>query len=280
MDLSQASIFIPLIAAGSYAVLLVSLVIRLGWQERQVRWLLAFIAAAILWQLTVLPLPFTEQLINLPEKILLLNTFLLGMATAAYIDWNRRSLWFLLAGLVFLLAVVIDFFLPIPLLDQPSFTNLYPSVGGLAIPPLWLALNLVILLTTWRSYRQAQLPLHANRLLYWAIVLLVTLIGEAILFFNQPAFLIAGQIIRFAGLLGFVNAVSSHRIFDVRTRLRRLFAFSIVALVSGSLATGIIVLIQQLTSQLPFTFSTIIIVVAIAAGFLIYQPFNRIVERF
>jgi hypothetical protein len=98
MNLPQASIFVPPIFIIIYAFLLVGLIIRLGWQDRQVRWLLALFFVSILWQLTMLPTPLSEQLINLDAKILLVNTFIMGMATAAYIDWDKKRLWFIISG--------------------------------------------------------------------------------------------------------------------------------------------------------------------------------------
>lgn len=280
MNLPQVSIFVPPIFIAIYAVLMVGLVIRLGWQDRQVRWLLILFFAGIFWQLTMLPTPLAEQLINLSAKILLLNTLILGVATAAYIEWDKRRLYFLLCGIILISIILLDFFLPFSLYTPSDLTTLQTTISGLALIPAWFILNLILIRASWFGYRKAQLPLHGNRLLFWAMSLLIVVIGEALLFINHDIILIVGQTVRVLGLLGFVYAVSSHRIFDVRTRMRRITAFTFVALISAGIGTGIIFLTQQITRQQPQTVSTGIIVVVSAAGLLVYPRFYRFLERF
>ncbi len=279
MDLPQISILTPLIFTGIYAFLLIGLIIRLGWHENRVRWLLALLFASILWQLTMLPTPVSNQQINLSAKTLLLNTFILGMATAVYINWDKRRLWFLSSGLTLLILFSLDIFLPSTLYDQPQLTTLRPTIGGLTIIPVWLILNLVILKASWQAYRQAQLPLHGNRLLFWMVSLLIVVIGEGLLFFDLDGVNIAGQTIRVTGLFGFAYAVYSHRIFDVRTRMRRIAAFITVALISAGFGTAIILLVQQITSQQTQTVRTGTVVFVSAVGLLIYPRVYQFLER-
>ncbi|MFZ0548574.1 MAG: ATP-binding protein, partial [Candidatus Promineifilaceae bacterium] len=279
MNLPQASILVPLIFTGIYAFLLIGLVIRLGWQEQQVRWLLALLFVGIVWELAMLPTPLAEQLINLPDKILLVNTFILGMATAAFIDWERQPFWTLLAGVTTGGIFVLDFLFPMTLFPSPSQTTLIPTVGGLLIIPAWFILNMILLRASWRGYRQAQLPLHGNRLLFWAMSLLVLIIGEALIFINQDGIIISGQIIRVVGLVGLAYAVYSHRIFDVRTRLRRIIAFFFVALVSAGFGTAIIFLLQEITRQQTPTVRTATIIIVAAVGLLLYPRAYRFLER-
>lgn len=279
MDLSQASTFIPLIFAGIYAFLLVGLIIRLGWQDQQVRWLLALLFAGILWQLAMLPTPLAKQLINLSAKMLLLNTLILGIATAVYIDWDKRRLWVILGGLSLVGVIALDFFFPFPVFVPTELTNLQPTIGGLAFFPIWLILNASLLRASLNGQRKAQLPLHGNRLLFWGIALFVVMIGEALLFFNLELASIIGQVLRVLGLVGFAYGVYSHRIFDVRTRMRRILAYSMVALVSAGFGFVIIFMTQQITVQLPQTVQTGIVVFIGAVGLLIYPRVYRFLER-
>jgi hypothetical protein len=190
MVLPQVSILTPLIFAGVYALLLVGLIIRLGWQDKQVRWLLILLFVGIFWQLAMLPTPLAKQQINLGAKILLLNTFTLGLATAAYVDWKKSRLW-LLGGIVILLvAFSLDLLLPNVLYDQPPKTTIQPTVGGLSLIPIWLLLNFVIFKFARQGYHQAQLPLHGNRLLFWLVSFLTVIIGEAMLFINEDGIII------------------------------------------------------------------------------------------
>lgn len=279
MNLPPVSILVPPIFMAIYAFLLLGLIIRLGWQDRQVRWLLALLFGSILWQLAVLPTPLAEQLINLSHKMLLINTFILGMATAAYIEWDKWRLWFILGGLTLLSIFALDLFSPYALFMPSNLTNLRPTIGGLFIIPTWFILNIIMIRAAWLGYRRARLPLHGNRLLFWTMSLLVVLIGEALFFIELDLANIIGQVIRVLGLLGFVYAVYSHRIFDVRTRLRRITAFSIVALVSAGFGTAIIFLTLQITRQQPQTVRTGVVVIISAVGLLVYPRVYRFLER-
>jgi hypothetical protein len=50
-------------------------------------------------------------------------------------------------------------------------TTLRPTIGGLVLIPAWFILNITLFRASWRSYRKAQLPMHGNRLLFWAMSL-------------------------------------------------------------------------------------------------------------
>jgi hypothetical protein len=121
--------------------------------------------------------------------------------------------------------------------------------------------------------------MHGNRLLFWAMSLLVLVIGEALIFLDVDLVIIIGQIIRVFGLVGFAYAVYSHRIFDVRTRMRRITAFTMVALASAGVGTTIIYLIQRITSQQPQTVRTGTVLIVSAIGLLLYPRVYRFLER-
>ncbi|MCI0398931.1 MAG: GAF domain-containing sensor histidine kinase [Chloroflexi bacterium] len=279
MGLAQVNALIPIIMAAGYAILLVVLLIRLGWQERQARWFLGFLLVSLIWQVLLLPFPIVRVVPNLPVKALLAGTFLLGAITFYYVDIPGKRLWLSFTGPAVLAAILLDLFLPTLFFAQPSNILLQPTLGGLVSLALWLIFSGTMLLIAWRGYRNAPLPWHANRLLYWAVTLLVTFVGEALLFYTNPGLAISGQFIRFIGVLGMTYAVSSHRIFDVQTRLRRVAVFAIIVLIAAGLATLVLFLIQRFTSRLPLSQSAFITVLVIAIGFLVYRPFYRFIER-
>lgn len=279
MDLSQASSFIPLVFAGIYAFLLVGLIIRLGWQDQQVRWLLTLLFVGIIWQLAMLPTPLAKQLINLSAKMLLLNTIVLGIATAVYIEWDKRRLWTILGGICLVGVILLDFFFPLALFSPTMLSNLQSTVGGLAVILFWLILNIILLRASLTGQRKAQLPLHGNRLLFWGMSLFVVMLGEALLFFSLELVLIIGQVLRVLGLCGFAYAVYSHRIFDVRTRMMRILAFSLVAVFSAGIGLVIILITQEITRQQPQSVQTGIVVFISIVGLLLYPRAYSILER-
>jgi hypothetical protein len=227
----------------------------------------------------MLPTPLSEQLINLDAKILLVNTFIMGMATAAYIDWGKKRLWFIISGVPILGVFLLDLFFPLVLFTRSDMTNLSPTIGGIVLIPIWFILNLSLIRASWGGYRSAQLPMHGNRLLFWAMSLLVAVIGESLFFINRDILNIIGQIVRVIGLLGFAYAVYSHRIFDVRTRMRRITAFTMVALVSTLIGAAVIFLTLRITSQQPQTIRTGTIIFVSVVGLILYPRIYHFLER-
>ena len=131
---------------------------------------------------------------------------------------------------------------------------------------------------TWLDYKRSEFPWHANRLLFWSLVLFIVFLGEALIFFRLTGLTLAGQIIRYIGVLGLAYAISSHRIFDVRTHVRRAIAFIIVLLISALPLTALIIFVQQVV-QNQFRASLALTILVIVVSFLIYQPFRELVER-
>lgn len=278
MNLSNAETVFPLLGAVAYGVLFTVSLLRVGWQDRLARWLLSFIAASVVWQIFQLPFPLTETLPNLVTTILLVNTALLGMLTATYINWTYQRLWLLTSGLAILVVGVVNLVLSANF-AQTSTAAQYPTLIHLPAIAIWFGLSLTLLFITWRIYQRARLPGHANRLLYWAVVLFITFAGEALLLFaDNPAVGMTGQVVRFVGVIGMAYAAADYRLFDVRTRIRRIFAFTVIFLASAALATAILFLVQQLTRTMPQGYSTVILIAVVAVGFLVYQPFYRLIE--
>lgn len=280
MNSTQLSTLTPLLAAGGYITLLFALLSRRSEQERQVRWLQSFLMLSIIWQLMLLPFPIDAYVPNLSTKALLIGTLLLGMTTAVYLDWPRRRQWILFGSTAVVATLALDFALPAMLFPLPSGVILQPTVGGLASLIVWLLLSASLLLATWRNYQKTPLPWHANRLLYWAIALLTTFVGEALLFYNLLGFTIAGQMIRFMGVLALAYGASSHRIFDVQTRLQRILALLAVTLLSAVVALLVLQTTTYLTRSLPGGNVTLILFLVIAAGFLVYEPYRHSLEQF
>lgn len=288
MDVADINSLVPLIAAGFYTILLVIALFRRGLPSTQSRWLLLFLCVSVAWEFsylfaTTVPVPF------LPLKLILLGTAVLGMTTAAFLDWSPRRRWIILGSAALLAAFLLDTLapqaqrttLPTPLIDL--------TFGTLVTYFAWISLAGLLLTKTWRSYKETRFPWHANRLLYWFIALAVLFVGEIILVFNPPVFAIIGQIIRLFGVVSLMYAIFTYRIFDVRTRIQRTLAFLVINTISALplIAAIILILLAEQTGLLArpagarFTtiWLSVLLALLVVLSFFFYQPFRNLVEK-
>ncbi len=273
MNLSEITTFIPPIAAGLYTILLIIAFTRRGQQERQTETLLAFLVVSILWEFLVYFARDIAYPPNIPAKAMLMGTTLLGATTAVFVNWSQRRLWLLFGGLAVAATLLLDLYLPNQAVNLP-YTSRVISFSDLLTTLAWILLSGLILGRVWREFRRTSFPWHANRLLFWIIVLLLTFTGEALLFFHYTGLTLAGQILRFVGSGGLTYAVSSHRIVDVRTRSQSIIGFAFVAILSALPLALIIMLFEPITRNQPWLAVTII-----ALGLVLYAPFRRLIER-
>ncbi len=278
MNFSEVFSIIPLGATIAYTFLLIAPSIRRSQQESALRWFLAFLGTSILWEFLLFFVPYSPLPPNLPSKVLLIGTTFLGMTTAVYVRWPTKRNWFILGSIAIIATIAVDVFVPDLVVVPLNMAWATITVSSLVSFLTWFALSGTILLRTWLDYKRAEFPWHANRLLFWFLVLFVIFLGEAFIFFNLTGFTLAGQIIRFMGVIGLAYAISSHRIFDVRTHIRRAIAFVIVLLISALPLTALIIFVQQVV-QNKFRASFTITILAIVVSFLIYQPFREFIER-
>jgi signal transduction histidine kinase len=279
MNIFEANTLSSLIAILFYTLLLIASFTRKGQQ----RWLLLFLILTIVWEFMRFFAPEVPMLPHLPATALLVSTLVLGVTTAVYASWPRQRLWFLLGSMAIAASVATDLLLPtrgltIPSLDWPPI-----SFGIVASALGWFILSSYLLIRTWRSYRRTRFPWHANRLLFWSIALFVTFVGEGLLFFEQVELVIAGQIVRFVGVLGLVYAVSSYRIFDVRTRSQRGLAFIIVTFVSAMPLIAAVIAVQWLSQSIlssNVTAAIVLTAVVVTIGIFLNQPFQRLLGNF
>ncbi|MCB8945300.1 MAG: GAF domain-containing protein [Ardenticatenaceae bacterium] len=282
MSLPEANTLTSLIATVCYTLLLIITFTRRSQQEKQTRWLLLFLVLSIIWEFTRFFAPPESAAISLSAIALIINVITLGIATAVYASWPHQRLWLVLSGTLLAATIASSLFLP----------NQTINLNTLQLPPItlsylititsWFILALYLLLRTWSGYRHTQFPWHANRLLFWGITLLVTFIGESLLFFNWSGLIIAGQITRFIGVIGLVYAVSSYLIFDVRTRFQRGLAFIFVTFISALPLIAAVVIVQSFGQQMSWDVATVILLTAvvITLGIFLNQPFQRLLERF
>lgn len=280
MDVAQFINVLPLVTAAAYAILLTVLPARMVHRSRQTRWFFAVLGTSIFWELFLFFFTSSGQP-NLPLTALVTNATILGVTTAVYVAGSPERRWLLLGGFTVLASVVLDLVMPQPLLPLGEDAAWQATAGGLLAVTAWSGLILSILILTWRDYRDTRLPWHANRLLHWVVFVVVTALGELMTLWSIPWLFAFGHLIRFLGVLGLAQAITSHRLFDVRAALRKALALMLVALFSAIPASVVLTVTLWLTSrfQLPLSQFYPIALVVIAAGFLLYQPFRRFLER-
>ncbi len=280
MDIATLSTYATLFATAGYTVVLLVQFFRHSELKVQLRWFLGFLAISALWNL-ILFLYLTDGVLpNLFFLMMLAGNLVLGITTSYYVDWSNRRRWLAAGSIAILALVLLNMFQPQT--SWPGLENLViqPSWGGLLGIGLWLFIALTLIGRTWLSYRATRLPGHANRLLHWAFSLLVTFIGEAFIMVDDPLLLLTGQAVRFAGVVGLSRALSSHRLFDIQARFRRLVVYAIIVaatfLPAGLLLWGLFRLARGLNiSSFP---TTALFLAIVTAGFLLYQPYLRLVH--
>ncbi len=278
MTFSEISQFVPLIAAGAYLVLFVIAYSRREQHEVQTRWLLVFLGVSIAWQMAIYLAPrLGVAAIDVAGKLLLVGTVALGITTSLYLDRPHVRRWLIAGAVGISAAILAELFLPPVEISFGAFSSSYAELTSSLI---WLGFSAAIFLSTYREYRRTRFPWHANRVLYWAIALFVTFLGEALLHLNWSGLTLLGQVIRFIGACALTYAVSSHRLFDVSTRSRRALSF---ILVTGISAVPIIVGFFIIYNLDNFISNTVLLwtlygIIVLLSLFL-YDQFRGSVER-
>jgi signal transduction histidine kinase len=280
MSVSELLGILPLAAVVGYTILLLALFLRRSQQESALRWMAAFLVSSIVWAFLLYVAPLSYLPANLPMKALLVGTMFLGMTTAVFVSWPHQKELLALSIIAILATFLVDLFVPNQIFRLvPSSTWGVFTVSSLISFLTWFALGSLILLRTWRDYRRSAFPWHANRLLFWAVALLVVFSGEAMIFARFTGLTAAGQIVRFLGVVGLVYAISSYRVFDVRAVIRRGLAYLLIVLLTALPLTAIILLVQGLMRQESVVTLFLATAVTIILSSILYQPLRRWLER-
>ena len=278
MPLSGVLDLAPAISAGIYTLLLLMVWLHPGAAARPQRWLALFLAAGIIWHLLRFLWPQNGHPPNFPTIFLLAATLALALLTAAYLEWPEQR-WLPLGGVLIAGILLLELARPRALFPAPEWLALRFSAGGLSSLVLWSGLSLPLLLRTWQTYRRTRLPWHANRLLFWFLALLTVYMGQALSFIQLPLLQLISHLLGLLAVLGFVDVVIAHRVFDVRHRLRLGVTLAITTLLIGLPAAGIFRLVITVEPGLPPLYVALSILLLAAASFILFPPLRRIVER-
>lgn len=282
MNLSQLIIFLPLFITVAYTGLLIWLLFYTNQQrQRQTRWFFGFVAALILWNAAYYFIPNEGRWSNADVVFLTASTTLLAATTAIYVAWPRHRPWLIIGIAGIVTGIVLDTVMPRPLFNLKGRVSFHPSAGALLLLGLWFFINTNLLLQTWRDYRRTRLPWHANRLLHWDVFLFIIAVSQLFTLSTHSGIAATGHLLCFVGVLGLAKAIVSHRLFDVRARLRRVIGFLLIALASALPASIVLALTSWLSMELGLrpVQSYLVGLLVIATGFLLYQPFRRFIER-
>lgn len=281
MNAYQANLYLPLVAAGFYLVLLILPQIRRRPDKRQTTWLVIGLIVSIGWEFALF-FASNIPIRNFPNIILLLAVCAVAATTSAFLDWQPATKYLILGSAAVLTAVLTNLLTPNHHFFLPDGRIIMATNGTIAIYLAWGGLAGGLLLKTWRDYRKTSFPWHANRLLFWFTILCTLFFGEFVQFFDQLGFIIIGQILRFLGMVGLAYGVASFRIFDVRARAQRAIAFVIINTLSAlPLILSVIIVFQfgSAISRGSDLFTSILIALIITLGFFLYQPFRRLISN-
>lgn len=276
MTLPHYNAILPLAAASIYTIIFVITVLRRNQQmQRPVRWLLLAIIFTLLWEFSLF---FTRLTLfpNFPLSLLILASACVAVLTTGYIDWNLNRSWIVLGLLAISGILAINIFRPE---ETVTISGTAIQTSQLISLSTWVALNGLILGHTINHYRRTRFPWHANRLLFWIVALFLIFIGEALTMVELFTTAVIGQSLRIIGYTAFVYALSSYRIFDVRTRTQKGLAFLIINVVSAVPFALVISGLLQFGAELGELQLVLLIGIFLLLGFFFYQPFRNLIER-
>jgi signal transduction histidine kinase len=175
----------------------------------------------------------------------------LGALTMSYLKLRWSLAWLAAAPVLALLTLVVNFADPGRGLIQASWRDALIALNPSAVivSAAWAAIGAALLVITYREYANTRLPLHANRILWWLIVLPLALLGEAAAQWGDSALASAGEIIRAIGVLGIAYGVLASDILDIRGAFRGGLGNAVFILVSAIIilagVTGAIFLLDR-----------------------------------
>ncbi|HSH03865.1 MAG TPA: GAF domain-containing sensor histidine kinase, partial [Anaerolineae bacterium] len=214
---------------------------------------------------------------NLSLKSLLIATLILSLTTAAYSKWDPPSRnWLIGTTTLIAVATLFDIFYPLPLIPLPSLFSFSLTIGAFLSLGLWFAIHGYVTQRMWRDYSSNRFPLHANRILLWLTALTLIIAGETILLITPEWTVWIGHSLRLTGVFGLAYAISSYRMFDVRTRARRIATMGLYTALAALPAISLLLLLEQLTGAIGRLYTNILLILTFASA----RPITSLVESF
>ncbi|MGD8623456.1 MAG: ATP-binding protein [Anaerolineae bacterium] len=241
------------------------------WVLEQMAWRLGWLA----------PLnPDLYLLARLPLYGLVLLALIFVYVTRAFLRLKGRAWGWAVLGVAWITIVVV---LDARLIDLHAWVPVLATwnIGPLALTfsasiGSWALFMAVALALTVRSFRQAKLPLHRNRLTYWFIALGLTAIGDLLFFYGQQ---IIGSDVRLLGTLASAYVVLTHRQRDVSLTMRRALSYLVVTALTVAIYTGGFYAVQYFFQNAP-GYDPLLAGAAVAVLLaVLFDPLLRLVQR-
>jgi signal transduction histidine kinase len=280
---------VPSMAAAGYAALLG---LALARSRRGVvdSWLIAYFFYSVLLMaahafvlsgLVAFPPPLTGQLVVTIG--LVVSTSLVGFLTLSHLRWERPLIttWAILS-VVWLAATLTTEFLHVPPLLRSDLWALLKigeqaTLGAQLFGLGWLVLSTMMFVFTWQTFLSEPLPLRANRILFWGVVLPLLIVGDVLAVWLNPPWNYFGYVIRLLGASGAIYAISVHRVPVLQDIMRWLVSRSIWTALSAGLILGGVLIVLYLQFPPPFTLQpwAMGLIAALLIAILL-QPLNRL----
>ncbi len=230
--------------------------------ERNIPLLIVFLAATLLWDLSLL-LPqlsiaarLSPALVSqLPNYGILLLGLLFFQLTYAFVlrNGNSRVGWALGAAWIAACVILIENWLGLTDAWMVGAWAFRRDLAAISIEAAgWLVLTIAELALALRALRRTPNPLHRNRLNYWSLALVLSILGSGLYLAGYPEFGVGIYLL--AALLTAV-IMPSHHLPDVRGFTRRSLAqlpgIALAILVYGALLFGALLLLQRMPDVNP-----------------------------
>jgi signal transduction histidine kinase len=150
----------------------------------------------------------------------------------------------------------------------PIDGSLAVALGG------WILLAAVLLLLSIYAYLAARLPLHANRVLFWTLMLALIVLGQAAALSPERVPAAIGLALQLAGAAGLTYSVLHYRLFDVRDALRRGLGYALSTLVISCVALAALLLANRFAAVGGSSGAAGVVIVAVSLA-LVFQPLWR-----
>jgi signal transduction histidine kinase len=190
-------------------------------------WLQILLGVAMVGHLLAAALPSQPDLLwlqHVTSYVWAASLVPLTFLSLAFGEWSRFAAWRRPATMVLAawipIIVLIDVLIGHRLLGKLPVGDVFAfprfDLGGLLLLVTWLVLAAGLVLGTMLAAARARLPLHANRLLFWAGVLALIFFGQLLFALRDPILSGTGAVIQLLGTGGLLYAVLSYQLFDVR----------------------------------------------------------------
>ncbi|MBN1318314.1 MAG: GAF domain-containing sensor histidine kinase [Anaerolineales bacterium] len=242
---------IPLTAATGYGVMIVLLAnMRIKGRQMDSYLMSFFVFAAVVSVLhAVLYLtPGNFWVRHIATYVWAASLICLLAATSQYTKQvlRRRTRLLVLIWLAMLLAL--DWLFQDSIVVKPAIdrTMNFPQLdlGGIFYLSSWLIGSMGMVIHTLVLSARTELPLHSNRLLYWAAVLLFVFCGQFLSAIQDTIFSTPGYLMQLTGSGGLLFGVVSYHLVDIRRLGRIVLGFFL-----STLLVAVIILFAILAAQ-------------------------------